>query len=387
MSKTASYTAAERGRIGRNAGIVGITANVVLFILKVTVGIMSSSVSVIADAVNNLSDAGSSVIVMVSYILSGKPADKEHPYGHARMEYISTFIISLIITFLGFELFRSSVESVFSSEGTAEFETFSIVIMAVSMVIKLLLAMFFRRLGKKIDSASLSASAVDSLGDVAATAAVIAGMFLSKYTGSATDGVLGCIIAIYIFIMGIKLIKESADTLLGSAPDADTVSRVVKKLESYDGILGIHDLMMHNYGEGRFFASVHAEVDAAEDIMHSHDMIDNIERDFLSEFGLHMVIHLDPVCIGDERVDSLRILVLELLSVISEEYRQPVSMHDFRVVFGITHTNLIFDVVVPYGFPLNEKELEERIKEAVRGFEGNCFAVVTVEHDFTATFD
>ena len=389
MAKIREYTSAERVKIGRNAGIVGIGANLVLFAMKLTAGLLSASISIIADAVNNLTDALSSVIVMVGYILSGKPADRKHPYGHARIEYLCTLFISIIITFLGFELLRSSVSSLISPSEAAVFETVSIVIMAVSVVIKLSLAIFYKTVGKKISSSSLNASAVDSLGDVCATAAVIVGMFLSRFFGPATDSVLGCLIAVYIFIMGIKLIGEASDTLLGTAPEKDTVEKIVEKLMSYDGVLGIHDLMLHNYGEDRFFASVHVEIDSREDIMLSHDKIDNIEHDFLREMGIHLVIHLDPVCVGDERVDALMTRVRALLGDMGEKLGTHISMHDFRTVFGVTHTNLIFDVVVPFELKTSEKELVDMIKNGVTEFEseglGKCFAVVTVDRDLTGT--
>ena len=389
MARVREYTSSERVKIGRNAGVVGICANLVLFVMKLTAGILSASISVIADAVNNLTDALSSVLVMVGYILSGKPADRKHPYGHARIEYLCTLFISIIITFLGFELFRSSLSSLISPSDGAVFETVSVVIMGASILIKLSLALFFRTVGKRISSSSLKASAADSLGDVCATAAVIAGMLLTRVFGPATDGVLGCLIALYIFIMGVKLIGEASDTLLGTAPERDTVEKVSEKLLSYDGVLGIHDLMLHNYGEGRFFASVHVEIDSKEDIMLSHDKIDNIEHDFLREMGISLVIHLDPVCVGDERVDALMDRMKILLGEIGDEIGVPVSMHDFRAVFGITHTNLIFDVVVPFEMKLPEKDLVSMIKRGVDSFEaeghGKCFAVVTVDRDLTGT--
>lgn len=389
MAKIKEYTSAERVKIGRNAGIVGIGANLVLFAMKLAAGILSGGISIIADAVNNLTDAMSSVIVMVGYILSGKPADRKHPYGHARIEYLCTLFISIIITFLGFELLRSSLSSLISPTGAAVFETVSIVIMAASIVLKLSLAIFYKTVGSRISSSSLKASAVDSLGDVCATAAVIVGMFLSRVFGPATDSVLGCLIAVYIFIMGVKLIGEASDTLLGTAPEKDTVEKIVGKLLSYDGVLGIHDLMLHNYGEDRFFASVHVEIDSKEDIMLSHDKIDNIEHDFLSDMGIHLVIHLDPVCVGDERVDALMGRVRALLCEIGEALGVGISMHDFRAVFGVTHTNLIFDVVVPFELKTSEKDLVKMIKNGVGDFEfegfGKCFAVVTVDRDLTGT--
>lgn len=383
MKEKKLYTEAERAKIGKNAGVVGIVLNLVLFAVKVTVGILTSGVSLIADAVNNLSDAGCSVIVMLSYILAGKPADKKHPYGHARMEYLSTLIIAIIITMLGFELFKSSVGSIVNGGRNESYNAAAVIVMASTVFVKLAVAVYFKIVGKRIGSASLVAASHDSFGDVGATTAVIAGMLLSGVTGPATDGILGCAIAIYIFVMGVKLIIESSDTLLGSAPDHATVDKVVKKLESYDGVLGIHDLIMHNYGEDRFFASVHVEVDAECDIMQSHDLIDNIERDFIGDLGISLVIHLDPVCIGDERVDALRLTVSNILTEISNEVRHSVSMHDFRAVFGVTHTNLIFDVAVSYDFPLTEKEIKGEIQSRLSETHENCFCVITVDRNFS----
>ena len=378
------YTAAERAKVGRNAGIVGIAVNLVLFAMKITAGILFSSVAIIADAVNNLSDAGSSIIMMVGYIFSSKPADRKHPYGHARFEYLSTLFISIIITVLGLELFKGSIDSIISGE-SASYGTVAVVIMGISVLFKLFLAYFFRRTGKKIDSATLAATAADSIGDVAATSAIIIGIFLTPYTGGATDGVLGCLIAAYILFLGIKLIKESSDTLLGTAPDIETVETVVKKIKSYDGVYGIHDLVMHNYGTGRFFASVHVEMDADEEIMKSHDTIDNIENDILRELGIHLVIHLDPVFPHDERINSLKSAVRGVIDEISCELSSPISMHDFRAVFGITHTNLIFDIVVAHELPISEEQLCFMIREGIWTLNSTYCAVITVDRDYTST--
>lgn len=386
MSSTVKeYTSDERAKIGKNVGVVGIIVNLILFAMKVTVGIISSSVSIIADAVNNLSDAGSSILVMVGYIFSVKPADKKHPYGHARLEYLCTLFISVIVTVLGIELLISSIESITSGGDGAAYGTVSIVIMCASIALKLFLAVFFRIFGKKISSASLQASSVDSLGDVAATTAVIVGMFLTPVFGGATDGVLGCVIAGYILILGVKLIKEASDTLLGTAPDSDLVLEIISKLKSYEGVLGIHDLVMHNYGEGRFFASVHLEVDSDVDIMLSHDRIDNIENDFAREMGIHLVIHLDPVCVSNEKVNALRESVHRIIDSIAGGLGDPISMHDFRAVFGITHTNLIFDVVVSHDLSVSEETLCKMIKDDIAKIDPSYNAVITVDRDYTST--
>ena len=384
MSTKREYSAKERARIGRNAGLVGIGVNLLLFAMKVTLGIFTGSVAVIADAINNLSDAGSSILVLVGYILSAKPADRKHPFGHARMEYLITLFVSIIITVLGIELLTSSVKSFKSSESVT-FSGITIAVMASTILLKLFLAVYYRVMGKRISSASLKASSVDSLGDMAATAAVVLGMVLTPYLGSYLDGILGCIIAVYILFLGIKLIIESSDTILGTAPDSQLVMKIVGKLRSYDGVLGIHDLVMHNYGEGRFFASVHVEMDADGDIMLSHDLIDNIEMDFMRDMGIHMVIHFDPVCIGDEKVHSLREAVHRIIDDVSAALSTPVSMHDFRAVFGVTHTNLIFDVVVSSELPVSEAELCTMIKEEIAKLDGSFNAVITVDRDYTST--
>lgn len=383
MSVKHEYSAKDRARIGRNAGLVGIAVNIVLFAMKIALGILTGSVAVAADAVNNLSDAGSSILVLVGYVLSAKPADRKHPYGHARMEYLITLFISIIITVLGFELLMTSVESFGDSE-SAVFGTTAVIVMASTVIFKLFLAVYYRVVGNRISSASLKASSLDSLGDMAATVAVVIGMVLTPYLGSYVDGILGCIIAVYILFLGIKLIKESSDTILGTAPDSELVMKIVGKLRSYEGVLGIHDLVMHNYGEGRFFASVHVEMDADGDIMLSHDIIDNIEMDFMRDMGIHMVIHFDPVCIGDERVNALRDKTHRIVDILAAGLSTPISMHDFRAVFGVTHTNLIFDVVVSNELPVSEGELCTMIKKELSAIDESLNAVITVDRDYTS---
>ena len=382
---TTVYTAQQKLSMGRRAGIVGIVVNVLLFAGKLTGGILSGSMSVIADAVNNITDAASSILVLMGYVFAAKPPDKEHPYGHARMESLCSLGIAILVTVLGIELFTQSFGNLFGEgEGTV-FSPLAAIIMVVSIPVKLGLALFYRLVGKKIDSASLRASAADSIGDVCASSAVIAGMFLSSVTGPKTDAVLGCGIAVYIFIMGVKLILEGVDTILGTPPDLELVKEIIGKLRSYDGVMGIHDLVIHNYGLDRYFASVHLEMDAERDIMLSHDIIDNIEADFAKEGKVHLVIHLDPVNRSDEKVTSLRAQVQDVVGEIAAEYGVPVSMHDFRVVFGVTHTNLIFDVAVGYDMTLSDGELVDAIRgEIVRRIGEGYYAVITVDREYTS---
>lgn len=384
MEKT-EFSPEERNKIGRRAGIVGIAVNILLFSVKLFAGIISASVSIMADAFNNLSDACSSIILMVGYILSAKPSDREHPYGHARFEYISSLIISLIVTFLGFELLKSSIESLISGSDNADFKPITIVIMVLSVAAKISLALFYRAKGNKISSQSLKASAVDSIGDVVSTSVVIAGIFLCPVFGPWVDGALGCLIAAYIMLMGVKLIKESSDTLLGQPPNPELVDDMVKKISSYDGVLGVHDLMVHNYGEGRIFASVHVEMDAYADALDSHDRIDNIENEFRDELGIELVIHYDPIDTKNEKLTHLKESVKSITEKLSEEYSTSISMHDFRGVFGPTHSNLIFDVVVTDTLPISEDDLCKRIKKEVRKLSKTYNAVIKIDKDYTST--
>ena len=373
------------GRLGAGkfAGIVGIIVNIILFAVKVAIGTLTGSVSVIADAVNNLSDAGSSVFVTVGYHLSAKPADKKHPYGHARIEYLCGLFISVIITVLGVELMRDSVKDIIAGGGNAKFDTLSLIIMALTMAVKGGLAVYYGAVAKKIGSQSLKASAMDSVGDIFATGAVVVGMFISRYTGPLTDAILGCVIALYIIVMGIKLVYESSETLIGTAPDAEFVAKIAHEIKQYDGVKGIHDLVVHSYGADRYFISAHVEVDAAVDVMQSHDMIDNIENDFRKEKGIDLVIHMDPIQFSDERVNELRNRVSDIIFRMASEYSSPVSMHDFRVVFGVTHSNLIFDIAITGEFPLSDEKLCEEIDTEIKKIDSGYNTVITVDRDYS----
>ncbi len=377
--------APSREKIGRNAGIVGICVNLLLFAVKLIVGIVAGSVSVIADAMNNLSDAGSSILLIVGYVIAAKPADKEHPYGHARMEYLCSLFISVIVVVLGLELFLSSAKAIFAGEA-AHFNLLSVIIMAAAVLAKLGLAIYYRAVGKKIDSDSLRASAADSLGDVCATTGVIIGMLLTPVVGPVADGIIGLLIAVYILIMGGKLVKEACDTILGTKPDAELVKTIVEKLRSYPGVHGVHDLVLHGYGVDRFFATAHVEVDSSCNVLDSHDMIDNMEADFRREMGIQMVIHMDPVTLNDPKINELHHKLRDILDDIAARYGYPMSMHDFRVVFGNTHHNMIFDVAVSNDATLKNEEIVELIRKAVKekcGAEYN--AVITVDREYTTT--
>ena len=365
-----------RERYGTLAAAVGILSNIFLCIIKGLIGLFSGSIAVTADAVNNLSDAGSSVITLLAFKIAGKPADEEHPYGHARMEYISGMAVSFIIILLGLELMGSSFEKILHPEEVGV-SVLTYLVLIVSIAVKLWQGMFNRNLGKRISSEALQATAADSLNDVFSTGAVLLSTLVYQFTAIPIDGWVGMLVAIFITVSGVKLIMETGSPLLGQAPDPQMVRELEEKITAYDGVIGIHDLQVHNYGPGRVFATVHAEVPANRDILVSHDIIDNIEREVGHEMNLNLVIHMDPVVTDDERLNQLHAQVQQIVVGIDSD----LSMHDFRAVFGPTHTNLVFDVVVPPGFSLSDSELSRRIEQQVQTL-GSYFCVITVDHNY-----
>ena len=370
-----------REAYGKLSGITGIVTNLLLCAVKITAGVLAGSISIIADAVNNLSDSGSAIVTLISFKISGKPADAGHPYGHARMEYVSGLIVSITIMFLGLELFLNSVRKIIEPQEMV-FSWLIVLILAVSILLKLWLCLFYRKLGRAINSDAISTAMVDSRNDILATSAVLLALLVSGSTGFNTDGWMGAAVAVFITVSGIRLIKDTVSPLLGMAPTKEMVDRIYRKIMSYDGIVGLHDLTVHNYGVGKYFASVHCEVSADQDIMVGHDIIDNIERDFLKDLGIHLVIHLDPVITDNEKINNLKSAVDSLVRDISPE----ISIHDFRVFFGITHSKLIFDVVVPYGFKYSDDELVEIISGKIREMDDNYRAVITVDHHYVPDF-
>lgn len=366
-----------RERYGKFSGVVGIVTNLLLFAMKAVTGAVTGSISIIADAVNNLSDSASSVITLVGFKLSAKPADREHPYGHARIEYISGLIVSFLILFLGFQLLQESVGKILQPEEAA-FSPAAIVVLVLSCAMKGWQCLFYRKVGRRISSPTIEATAADSLSDVVSTAAVLLGLIVSSVAGFNLDGYMGVIVALLILWTGIKVVKETSDPLLGVAPSKELVDDICHTILSTPGILGLHDLNVHSYGEGRIFASVHCEVDAHEDILASHDLIDNIERDFLQNKQIHLVIHMDPIVTDDPPTNDLRLKVHELLHQIAPE----ITMHDFRVVWGKTHSNVIFDVCVPFGFRIGDADLLRQIEEGIASLNPAYHAVVTVDHSY-----
>lgn len=367
-----------REKSGRVAGAVGIATNLLLFAIKLAAGLLSHSVAILADAVNNLTDSGSSIIMLVGFKLAGKPADEKHPFGHARIEYLSGVIVSFIVLFLGLQLGMTSVQKILAPE-EAEFSALALGVLAASVLIKLWQCFFYRSVGKKISSEAIFATSSDSRNDVIATSVVLLGAAVTRFTGVNLDGFLGLAVAVFIVVSGVKLIMETGDPLLGMAPDQELVRSIYEKILTYDGVIGIHDLTVHNYGVGRRFASVHCEVPAEEDILVSHDIIDNIERDFLKNENIQLVIHLDPVVTGDERTNALQKQVRE---VVHRIYPQ-VSLHDFRVVWGITHSNIVFDVAAPFSLEDTDEEIRDRIAHEIHLLDQSYRTVITIDREST----
>ncbi len=368
---------AVREKYGVFSSIVGIITNILLAAIKLIAGLLSSSIAIIADASNNLSDAGSSLISFVSFKIASKPADKEHPFGHARIEYVSSMIVSFLILIVGFELMTSSVNGFFDKESvklTVSIITY--VILAVSIVLKLWLALFYRSIAKKIDSSVVSAASADSFSDCLSTSAVLVSSVIIDITGLAfIDSVVGLAVSVMIIIAGIKILNETKNALLGEPPVEEVTENIRKTVEKYPDVIGMHDMLVHNYGPQHYIVSFHAEVDGSKDIYMLHDMIDNIEREIKETYNMLCTIHLDPIVTNDEKVNDLRNFTIETVREVAPD----VSIHDFRTVIGDTHTNLIFDIVLPLDSKINPDEIEEKIKAEIKSRRNYCYCVITVD--------
>ena len=370
---------AARTAYGKFAGIVGIVCNVLLCLGKGAVGLLAGSVSIVADAVNNLSDASSNVISLIGFRLASKPADREHPYGHGRYEYLSGMMVSVLIVVIGVELVKSSVEKILNPEPT-ELSWVVVGVLLASIVVKLWMMAFNANIGARISSATLKATAADSRNDVITTAAVLAAALVSAWTGVDLDGWAGAAVGVFIVVSGIGLVKDTMNPLLGNAPDPALVRHIREKILSYPGVLGTHDLMVHDYGPGRQFASAHVEMAAETDPMVSHDLIDNIEQDFLHDDGLVMTIHYDPIVTTDEALHSVRHEVEEIVRGIDGR----LSIHDVRTVPGPTHTNLIFDCAKPHDVPMSDADLRRAIVERVEARLPGHVCKVTIDDDYVS---
>ena len=370
-----------RESYGTVSSVTGIVVNTVLSISKILAGILFNSISVLADGVNNLSDGASSVITLIGFKISGKPADKDHPFGHARMEYLTGLTLGIAMLLVGVELIKSSYNKIINPEKTV-FSIEMTAVLIISVFVKLWLSLFYNELGSKISSAAIKAAGADSRNDVVATAVVLLSLFISELTGYEVDGYTGILVALLILYSGFEILKDILNPILGEMPNEEFVELIENKILSYGGIINIHDLVIHNYGPNKYFATVHAEVDAKEDILKSHDLIDNIERDFAKDLNINLVIHLDPIITDDKETNALRGMTEKILKSVDEK----LTMHDFRVVKGETHTNLIFDVVMPVDYEMKSRELAELIEKEIKKENETYFAVVTIDKNYVSTY-
>lgn len=357
--------------IGMLAGIVGVVCNLLLFAGKLTAGLLAASVSIIADAMNNLSDASSSVITLLGFRMAQRPADKNHPYGHARYEYLSGLVVAFLILLIGAELGQSSLEKIIHPSPVS-YSNIAIAIMLASIAVKLWMSLFFRRLGREIHSTTLYATAADSRNDVIATCAVLLGCLVNRFWGLNIDGWIGLLVALFILYSGFDIARETISPLLGRQADEELLQSIEQMILSHDKILGIHDLLVHDYGPGQYFASVHVELSAEESPQACHDIIDHLECDVLNELNVHLVIHYDPVQTDDPELNEMREIVLGIIQGIDSR----LSMHDFRMIRSTGRSRLSFDLAVPYEMQSRQSEIKAQIDERLREMGRNYKTVI-----------
>ena len=365
----------KRERAGRFASIVGILVNLLLAGAKITVGALFGFVSILADGLNNLTDCGSSVLSFLSFKLSSKPADKEHPFGHERIEYVFSMVVAFVILLVSFETAKESVVKIFSPEPVA-FSIVAVVVLAASILGKCLLYLYYKRTAKLISSEILAAAAADSLGDCVSTGVVLVSVIVSKLSGFDIDGYAGAFVALFIAWAGIGVLKTAFSHLIGRAPDDELVDDIKKRVLGFPGVLGVHDLSVYSYGPNKYFASVHVEVDARVDVLTSHELVDEIERDFAVNTSIILTGHLDPIIVDDERVNELR----ERLSVFVRGLDERFSIHDFRMVFGERRTNVLFDVAIPFDSVLKKDEIKAFAEAEVIATDERFCPIVTIEY-------
>lgn len=372
-----TQSAAVRGRYGAMVSTLGILLNVLLFAGKFAVGLLFGSLAIRADAINNLSDAGSQLISLISFRISAKPADREHPFGHARIEYVASLVVSFLIILIGKDLLKESIKKIVSPEPPERTYVAAFVLIG-SILVKLWLAHLNRAIGERIDSPVMRATATDSLSDVLSTGAVLVSVLLPLWIPNFTfniDAYMGLLVAALILVAGVKLLLGAVHSILGGPPQKETVAKIEQILAEYPEALGVHDLEVHNYGPGHTIVSLHVEVDGARDVFEMHDMIDTIERRLRRDCGIHATIHMDPIVTDDERVAAVRDAVLSATQAVDPS----LSIHDFRMVTGPTHSNLIFDVVAPFECKLTGEEIKRAVSSKIGELDPSYFAVITVD--------
>lgn len=366
-----------RSAYGKLCGALGIVLNLLLFACKLTAGILSGAISVMSDAFNNLTDAASSIITLLGFRMSEQKADKDHPFGHGRIEYVAGLVVSMIIMIVGFELAKSSVEKIITPE-SVNFSLVSAVILCASVLVKAYMAYYNYSVGKKISSATVKAAATDSLSDCAATLAVLFCLIITHFTNVNIDAYCGLAVSVFILYSGLRSVKETVDPLLGSPPSKETIEKIETIVLSRDEVEGIHDLVVHDYGPGRAMISLHAEVSADADLLTTHDMIDNIEKELREKLGCDAVIHMDPIVTDDKSVLALKEAVIAIVQNLDKR----LSIHDFRIVSGPTHTNVIFDIVVPFDIGISDRELRDQISQSVHGINETYFTVINIDRSY-----
>ena len=370
--------AAARKAYGILCGAVGIFLNLLLFLGKFFAGHLSGSIAITADAFNNLSDAGSSFVTLVGFQLAGQQPDSEHPFGHGRMEYLSGLAVAVLILLMGLELAKSSLDKILHPSDVSS-GGLVLLILAVSVAVKGYMWFYNRQTGRKLHSPALEATAADSLNDCVATSAVLVATLIEQLTSWHIDGWCGILVAVFILYSGVGAAKDTIDPLLGVAPTPELVERIRSLVMAHPAIIGIHDLIVHDYGPGRRMISLHAEVSASEDVLALHDEIDNVEKQLQEQLCCDAVIHMDPVITNDGITEETRERVQTLVHCIDDA----INIHDFRMISGPTHTNVIFDAVVPFHFRLSDREVAKKIQDAVRALDGNYYAIVNVERSYT----
>lgn len=366
-----------RGKYGMLSSITGIVVNILLSIFKLSIGIIANSMSIISDALNNITDAGSSVVTMIGFKMSQKEVDSDHPWGHGRMEYITAFIVDILIILVGIELLQGSIEKIINPV-MPDASNITIILLIIAILVKLWLFIFYSKIAKTIDSSAIKATAYDSISDSVSTILVLVSIIVARFTGISIDGYASILVSIFILFTGAKALKETVDILLGGKPDEEFINNIIGFTKDYPMISGIHDIMVHDYGPGRQIVSFHAEVPADCDICKVHDVIDELEQDLYRKFKCITTIHMDPIVVSDEKINNMKKVVEDIVKSINEEY----SIHDFRLTDGGTRVNLIFDLVIPRNDKINRKAIEDEVKAKIHEIDSKYYAVVKVEHSF-----
>lgn len=366
-----------RKQYGNLSSLVGILVNILLAAGKMVIGALSGSIAILGDGINNLFDSGSAIISLISFQIASKPADAKHPFGHARFEYISSSLVAMLILYVAITLFRESVNKIIKPQDF-QLEAVGILVLIISMLIKFWLYRFYKKIGNRINSDLILANATDSISDVLATGAILVALVLSPIVGINLDGPMGLVVSLIIFRSAIEILSETFNHLMGNAPSREEVKALEEVLLSYEGILGVHDMIIHDYGPGRKFVTVHLEVDARVDIIDSHELIDRIERDVEKEEGFQLTIHMDPLLTDDSKTNRLKEFTQRLVEEIDENY----SVHDFRIIHSDRSTNLVFDVLVPASDKESDREIEEKIRKRIAREDAGLLPVIEIDRDY-----